>query len=86
MLGDGVNVINTVSVFLILTSRWCLRTILSSASSGSPLTATYEWSLNSDSMIRLLTWSGNIWISIAAGFFVIASLILFYKQVRKPLM
>lgn len=49
-----------------------------------PLTATYEWSFNSERMISLLTWSGNIWIYIAAGFFVIASFILFYKLVNKP--
>ena len=51
-----------------------------------PLGATYEWSFKSESMIRILTWSGNIWISIAAGFFVIASLILFYKLVNKPVL
>ena len=51
-----------------------------------PLGATYEWSFKSESMIRVLTWSGNIWISIAAGFFVIASLVLFYKLVNKPVL
>ena len=50
-----------------------------------PLTATYEWSFTSESIIRLLTWSGNIWICVASGFFVIASFILFYKLVNKPL-
>ena len=51
-----------------------------------PLTATYEWSFESESMIRLLTWSGNLWVCVAAGFFVIASFILFYRLVNKPLM
>lgn len=47
-----------------------------------PLTATYNWNIKNESIIQLLTISGNLWICITGGFLLVASIILFYRRKR----